>query len=195
MPAWQDLVAILAAYVLGCFATAYYLVRVWKGQDIRQLGSGTVGGRNAGRILGPPGFVIVVAGDVLKGVLAVLLARWLGAQSWALVAAMAAVVAGHVWPAQLGFHGGKGAATMMGALIGYDIRIALVVVVLFVILFAIFRSFTVGGLLALVLTPLALLLLSQPLLSVAAVLAPVLVVLVAHRSNIRAKLHSRPAAT
>lgn len=195
MPAWQDLVAIAAAYGLGCFTTAYYLVRVWKGQDIRQLGSGTVGGRNAGRILGPPGFVLVVAGDVLKGVLAVLLARYLSAQTWALIAAMLAVVAGHIWPAQLGFRGGKGAATMMGVLIGYDITIALIVVGLFLVLFAIFRSFTLGGLLAFALTPIALIALGRPLESIEALLALVGVVLFAHRSNLRAKLHSRTAAT
>jgi glycerol-3-phosphate acyltransferase PlsY len=195
MPAWQDLAAILIAYALGCFTTAYYLVRVWKGQDIRQLGSGTVGGRNAGRLLGPAGFAIVVAGDALKGVLAVVVARALGAQSWALVLAMLAVVAGHVWPAQLGFHGGKGAATMMGVLIGYDIVIALIVVGLFLVLFAISRSFTIGGLSALVLTPLALILLGHPLISVVAVLLLDVLVVLAHRSTIRAKLHRHPATT
>jgi glycerol-3-phosphate acyltransferase PlsY len=195
MPAWQDLAAILAAYALGCFTTAYYLVRWWKGEDIRQIGSGTVGGRNAGRILGPAGFVTVAAGDVLKGLLAVLAARALATQSWVVVAAMVAVVAGHVWPAQLGFHGGKGAATMMGALAVYDISIALVTLGLFLVLFAIFRSFTLGGLLALAITPPALLVLGYPLIAVAAALAPALVVLVAHRANIRAKLHGRAAAT
>ena len=195
MPAWQDLVAILAAYALGCFTTAYYLVRVWKGQDIRQLGSGNVGGRNAGRILGPAGFVIVVIGDVLKGTLAVLLARYLGTQTWALVLAMVAVVAGHIWPAQLGFKGGKGAATMMGTLIAYDITIALIVAGLFLVLFAIFRSFTIGGLLAFALTPVALVVLGRPLVSTEAMLALVGIVLVAHRSNIRAKLHRRATAT
>ena len=44
MAVWQDLVAIVVAYLLGCVAMAYYIVRLWTGQDIRQLGSGTVGG-------------------------------------------------------------------------------------------------------------------------------------------------------
>src|SRR5947207_7623420 len=103
MAVWQDLVAITVAYLLGCIATAYYLVRLRTGQDIRQLGSGNVGGRNAGRVLGRPGFAIVAVGDALKGLLAVLLARYLGVSGWALAAVLAAVLAGHIWPAQLGF--------------------------------------------------------------------------------------------
>jgi acyl phosphate:glycerol-3-phosphate acyltransferase len=193
VPVVQDLIAILAAYALGCFTTAYYLVKLWKGQDIRQLGSGTVGGRNAGRVVGPAGFVIVALGDALKGLLAVSLARFLGVSGWMLVLVMLAVVAGHIWPVQLGFHGGKGAATMIGALVGYSLLSALLVLGIFLLLFAILRSFTLSGMLAFALTPLALLLLGQPLISVGAVLALAVIVLIAHRANIRARLASRAA--
>jgi acyl phosphate:glycerol-3-phosphate acyltransferase len=195
MPAWQDLAAILVAYALGCFTTAYYLIRVWKGQDIRQLGSGNVGGRNAGRVVGPVGFVLVAIGDVLKGTLAVVAARALGAGEWAVALAMLAAVAGHIWPAQLGFRGGKGAATMMGALMVYDFSAALVLAGLFLVVFAISRSFTVGGLVAIALTPIALFVLGWPLLPIAAMLGLGALVLVAHRSNIRAKLDHRATAT
>src|SRR3954465_3100253 len=67
MAVWQDLVAIVVAYMIGCIATAYYIVRLRTGQDIRQLGSGNVGGRNAGRVLGRGGFAIVAVVDALKG--------------------------------------------------------------------------------------------------------------------------------
>ena len=70
MAVWQDLVAIVVAYLIGCIATAYYIVRLRTGQAIRQLGSGNVGGRNAGRVLGRAGFAIVAVGDALKGLLA-----------------------------------------------------------------------------------------------------------------------------
>nr|HRC77777.1 glycerol-3-phosphate acyltransferase [Kouleothrix sp.] len=68
MPGWQILVATLAAYALGCIASAYYLVRVVKGQDIRTLGSGNVGGRNAGRVLGRAGFAAVAEEAYAKAV-------------------------------------------------------------------------------------------------------------------------------
>jgi glycerol-3-phosphate acyltransferase PlsY len=194
VPEWRNLVAIAVAYLLGCFTTAYYLVRLRTGQDIRQLGSGTVGGRNAGRVLGRAGFALVAVGDALKGLLAILFARYLGVDSWGLVLVIVAVLAGHIWPAQLRFKGGKGAATLIGALVGYNYLIAVLIAGLFLILFALFRSFTVAGLLALLLAPLALIVFGQPLVAVAATAAPVLLVLLAHRENIREKLQGRAAS-
>lgn len=195
MSAWRDLVAILIAYALGCFTTAYYLVRWLRGQDIRELGSGNVGGRNAGRVLGPFGFIAVVVVDVLKGYLAIVVARALGAHQWAIIAALLAVVAGHIWPAPLGLRGGKGAATLVGALAAYQFVAALLLAGLFVLLFAITRSFTLGGLLAIAITPVALLLIGQPLIVVGAVLAASVIVLIAHRANIRARFHRSAATT
>lgn len=192
---WRDLVAIIVAYLLGCIATAYYLVRLRTGQDIRQLGSGNVGGRNAGRVLGKAGFVLVAVGDALKGLLAVLFARYLGVGGWSMLLVILAVVAGHIWPAQLGFKGGKGAATLMGALIGYNIVIALLIAGIFVLLFVFLRSFTLAGMLALGLTPFALLILGQPRMDAISVAAPVLLVIFAHRANLRAILQGRAGAS
>jgi glycerol-3-phosphate acyltransferase PlsY len=191
MAVWQDLVAITVAYLLGCIATAYYFVRLRTRQDIRQLGSGNVGGRNAGRVLGRSGFAIVTVGDALKGLLAVLFARYLGVDEWALALVILAVLAGHIWPAQLGFKGGKGAATLIGALAGYNVMIALLIVGAFVLLFVFLRSFTLAGLLALVLAPLGTLLLGQPLVDFVAMAVPVLLVIFAHRENLRTKLQGR----
>jgi glycerol-3-phosphate acyltransferase PlsY len=191
MAVWQDLVAIVVAYLLGCIATAYYIVRLRTRQDIRQLGSGNVGGRNAGRVLGRAGFVIVAVVDALKGLLAVLFARYLGVGEWAMMLVILAVLAGHIWPAQLGFKGGKGAATFIGALAGYNVMIALLTVGVFVLLFVILRSFTLAGLLALVLAPFEMLLLGQPQVAIISVAVPVLVVIYAHRENLRTKLQGR----
>ena len=195
MAVWQDLVAIVVAYLLGCIATAYYIVRLRTRQDIRQLGSGNVGGRNAGRVLGRSAFAIVAVGDALKGLIAVLFARYLGVGDWAIMLVILAVLAGHIWPAQLGFKGGKGAATLIGALAGYDVMIALLVVGIFVVLFVILRSFTLAGLLALVLAPFALLLLGRPQMDSVVVAVPVLLVIFAHRENLRTKLQGRAGAS
>ena len=195
MPIWQTLAATIAAYVLGCFASAYYLVRLVKGQDIRQLGTGTVGGRNAGRVLGRAGFVAVGVLDALKGLLAVLLGRYLGVEGWWLAPVLLAVVAGHIWPAQLGFRGGKGIATMIGALLAYNYLIPLVLLVLFLVLFALLRSFTLGGMLAIALLPFVLLALAQPPSVVVSVALVAIVVIFANRDNIRARLSRRPSET
>lgn len=185
------LVATLVAYALGCLASAYYLVRIVKGQDIRTLGSGNVGGRNAGRVLGRAGFAAVAVLDALKGLLAVLFARYLGLAGWALVPVMLAAVAGHIWPAQLGFRGGKGIATMVGALLAYNYLIPLVLLGLVLGLIVFARSLTLAGMAAIALLPLVLLALSLPLDAVVATALLAVVVIYVHRHNIRARL--RPA--
>jgi acyl phosphate:glycerol-3-phosphate acyltransferase len=195
VPIWQTLAATLAAYVLGCFTSAYYLVRLVKGQDIRQLGTGTVGGRNAGRVLGKAGFVAVGVLDALKGLLAVVFARYLGVTGWWLVPVLIAVVAGHIWPAQLSFRGGKGIATMIGALLAYNYLIPLVLLVLFLVGFAVLRSITLSGMLGIALLPFVLLALGQPPPVVVSVALLAIIVLFANRTNIRARLSRRPSET
>jgi glycerol-3-phosphate acyltransferase PlsY len=132
--------SVLGAYLLGCLDIGYYLVRARTGKDIRQIGSGSTGARNVGRVLGKPGFVLTVFGDFGKGALAV----W-GAREWTndnhlAALAMLAVVAGHIWPAQLQFRGGKGVATSFGALLMFDYRVALTILVLFLGGFAVTRK-------------------------------------------------------
>ena len=99
--------AITMAYLLGCFNTGYYLVRMMTGQDIRTLASGGTGSRNVGRLLGAKGFVLTLIGDAGKGMAAVWLARYLALDNWQLFVVLLAVTAGHIWPAQLGFQIGR----------------------------------------------------------------------------------------
>ncbi len=71
MPIGKELLVILASYGLGCFCAAYYLTYFRLGDDIRKHGSGNVGARNAGRLLGPAGFAVALLGDMAKGAAAV----------------------------------------------------------------------------------------------------------------------------
>jgi len=116
----------IVAYVLGCLATGYYLVRIRTGKDIRTLESGNIGARNVGRVLGKGGFFITFFGDLGKGVLAVLVARVLSQNDpLSTGAAILGALAGHLWPAQLGFRGGKGVSTGLGAVLMFDYRLAI----------------------------------------------------------------------
>jgi len=116
----------LVAYVLGCLATGYYLVRLRTGKDVRTLESGNIGARNVGRVLGWSGFLVTFLGDLAKGGLAVLLARGLSRNdALAGSAAIVGALAGHLWPAQLGFRGGKGISTGLGAVLVFDVRLAI----------------------------------------------------------------------
>jgi acyl phosphate:glycerol-3-phosphate acyltransferase len=145
----------LGAYFLGCFATGYYLVRARTGKDIRQISSGSTGARNVGRILGKTGFVLTVLGDFGKGSLAVWLVRESSNGNLPAALAMLAVVAGHLWPAQLKFHGGKGVATSLGALLVFDFRLALTFAILFAAIFIFARKTLLPAMFAFVCLPFA----------------------------------------
>ena len=121
----------LFSYLLGCFTTGYYLVRARLGRDIRALGSGSVGARNVGRVLGRLGFSVTLAGDFGKGAFVMWAAPHFTTDGRLLGLAMLAVVVGHIWPAQLRFHGGKGVATSLGALLLYDYHLAVAFAILF----------------------------------------------------------------
>lgn len=116
---WGTLGIVAGGYALGCIASAYYLVRLCTGQDLRTLGSGNVGARNAGRVLGPWGFLAVTVVDMSKAALAVALARWWGCGPWGQAAALWAAIVGHAFPLQLGFRGGKGVNCIGGGCLLY----------------------------------------------------------------------------
>jgi glycerol-3-phosphate acyltransferase PlsY len=188
------LVVILVSYGLGCFSTAYYLVRWRTGQDIRSLGSGTAGARNVGRFLGKGGFALTFLGDALKGALAVGLARWAELPSAGLVAALLAVVAGHLWPVQLGGRGGKGASTALGGVLVLNLWLGLSTLGMAAVFLALTRSFTRAGIIAIALTPVAAWLLGLDFELVMGVLVLVLLLLFAHRDNLMTqRLPSQPA--
>lgn len=177
----------LAGYVLGCFTTGYYLVRARTGQDLRELGSGSVGARNVGRLLGWQGFVLTVLGDFGKGALAVWAARYVATDDRLAVVAMLAVVAGHVWPVQLLFRGGKGMATSLGALLVYDWQLALAFALLFAGAFAALRKTVLPGLFALACLPLVSAYLGRGQSAVVGLAALAGLVLTAHRQNVMAE--------
>lgn len=185
----RDIVAVAGAYLLGCFATGYYLVRLRTGQDVRRLGSGSMGARNAGRILGPAGFALTLLLDLAKGAIAVEFAERLGASAWSKAFAMIAVVAGHVWPAQLRLRGGKGIAPSLGALLAYDYSTGLMLLALSAVPALILRNFILSGLLAYALTPLGLLALSRRAPDIVGVSLVAMIILFRHRQNLREEIN------
>src|SRR6185503_17154289 len=115
----------------------------------------------------------------------VAVATYAGLGADAIVACILAVVAGHNWPAQLRFHGGKGVATSTGALLAFDPLATLVVLILFLPLWGFVRSFTLSGLLAFAITPLVLFLAGFENPSIAALSFLAILMLITHRRNIR----------
>jgi acyl phosphate:glycerol-3-phosphate acyltransferase len=175
--------ALLGGYAAGCLATGYYLIRMRFGLDIRELGSGSVGARNAGRIMGAPGFIFTVAGDFSKGAVVVWAARHLWDDQRLTGLAMLAVVFGHIFPLQLGFKGGKGVVTSCGALAVYDFRLALAFGAL-AALFALFGRLTPAGLIAFAMLPVGAKMLERGPLEIIIISALSGMILFAHRKNL-----------
>ena len=134
---WSILFILFVSYALGCVTPGYYLVRWRTGQDLRTVGSGGVGATNTGRLLGARGFLMAGVGDTAKAAVAVGLARWLHSADWVWMLALMAAVAGHVWPVQLGFQGGKGIACGIGGLLIFDPRLFAALLGIFTILYLI----------------------------------------------------------
>ncbi|HCG30683.1 MAG TPA: glycerol-3-phosphate 1-O-acyltransferase PlsY [Thermomicrobiales bacterium] len=148
----SELAALLIAYLLGTLPTGYLLTRFIAGVDLRSIGSGGTGATNAQRALGTRWGIIVLVVDLLKGVAAILLARWLGvAELWVSLAGVA-VVAGHCWPVWLRFRGGKGVATGAGAAFALSPWMLLLIPIM-VIPIATSRYVSLGSVVAALSTP------------------------------------------
>jgi glycerol-3-phosphate acyltransferase PlsY len=174
---------LMGGYVVGCLATGYYLVRMKLHMDIRELGSGSVGARNAGRIMGAPGFLFTMAGDFIKGAAVTWAARYYWDDPRLTGLAMLAVVFGHIFPLQLGFRGGKGVVTSFGALAIYDFRLALAFGAL-TALFSLFGRVTPAGLIAYAILPLAAKMLEREPFEITIIAILAGMILFAHRKNL-----------
>jgi len=105
---------ILIGYLLGSIPFGYIVGRA-RGVDVTQYGSGRIGGTNVLRTAGKKAAAVSILCDLLKGALAVLLARWLGGTELAVALAGFATVLGHNFSIFLRFRGGAGTGTSMGA--------------------------------------------------------------------------------
>ena len=102
------------AYILGSVPTAYIVVKLVIGQDIREMGTKNVGALNTYHQIGIWYAMPVLLVDAVKGVLAVLVPTWVGAPQWTVFATTTLVLVGHNWPVFFRFRGGKGAAAIFG---------------------------------------------------------------------------------
>jgi acyl phosphate:glycerol-3-phosphate acyltransferase len=152
-----DAAVVVMGYLLGSIPFGYILVRIFRRQDVRASGSGNIGATNVARSGGTALGIATLALDLVKGYLAVAIAFLLGARMYgpfsdanAVLVALAACAAilGHVFPAWLGFRGGKGVATALGIFLFIEWRAALATALLFLIIFAISRIVSLSSIIA-----------------------------------------------
>lgn len=179
----------LIAYVLGSIPFGLLIVLSARGGDIRRSGSGNIGATNVTRTAGAVAGILTFILDAAKGYFPVwLAARWShGSARW-LTAAAVCVVLGHMFPVWLGFRGGKGVATSVGAFIPICGKAVIVGVVLWVVVVFFWRYVSLGSITAAAAMPILVYLLYAPghapptVLSFGTMLISVLVIW-KHREN------------
>ncbi|MGZ4984824.1 MAG: glycerol-3-phosphate 1-O-acyltransferase PlsY [Chthoniobacterales bacterium] len=148
-------IIVFVAYFIGSIPTGYIVGRL-SGIDIRQHGSGNIGATNVLRVLGKPKGYTVFFFDALKGFVAVRLALALAARNSATtdyseffaILAAAICVAGHSFPIWLGFKGGKGVATSAGSIFGIMPVAAILIFLVWVLVFVITGYVSLASILA-----------------------------------------------
>jgi len=176
-------VAFLLGYLFGSIPFGLVLTRLAGTEDLRSIGSGSIGATNVLRTGRKDIAAATVLGDALKGTIAVVICGYYGGPNAAMLAAFGAFL-GHLYPVWLKFKGGKGVATYIGVLIGLFWPAAIVFCVMWLATATTTRYSSLSALIAAFVTPLFLWWFGQP------VLASLLVVMTlflfyAHRENIK----------
>jgi acyl phosphate:glycerol-3-phosphate acyltransferase len=176
-------IIIILAYLLGSIPSGLIIGKVFYGKDIREHGSGNLGGTNTFRTLGVKAGLVVSIADVLKGTLAASLPLLLNADELHMLLVGVFAVIGHMYPVFAGFRGGKAVATSGGVLLAYIPELFLLMLIIFFISLYITKYVSLSS----ILTGIAAFIYSLftqdiPLIVVVAVLASF--VIYRHRANI-----------
>lgn len=156
----KELLLIIAAYVIGSIPTALIVSKRFFGIDIRDYGSGNMGATNTFRVLGKRYGTMVMAIDILKGVAAVALYKFLPyyqdneleRTNFMIGLGMAAVI-GHIFPLFAGFRGGKGVATLFGMLLAMQPIVAVSCVGVFLLVLYLTRYVSLSSILGAIMLP------------------------------------------
>lgn len=148
-----DSLIILQGYLLGSISTAILVGRLLGTVDPRSVGSGNPGATNMLRVGGKKAGALTLLGDMLKGLLAVLIARALQADSSVQALTALAAFLGHLYPVFFGFRGGKGVATALGVLLGLNWLTGLATIATWLVMAFLFRISSLSALVAAALAP------------------------------------------
>lgn len=171
-------------YLVGNITTSYYVGKKLKNIDIRQHGSGNAGATNAFRVLGVKAGVAVFIIDVLKGIAAALIGRWLTGTELGGMLTGAAAVIGHNWPVFLSFKGGKGIATSFGLMIVLFPTVAGILFIAAVSIILITRYVSLASISAAILFPVLLAVFGKPVEITVLGVFLCLIALYRHKENI-----------
>jgi glycerol-3-phosphate acyltransferase PlsY len=188
-----QLLAIAAlSYLLGSIPFGYLLVRIFRGEDVRRSGSGNIGATNVARKSRGLG-VLTLLLDAAKGFLAVQVAALICRfpeheprlyRVMALSALLAIV--GHMFPVWLGFRGGKGVATALGAFLRFSAASVLIAIIIFLVVVLVSRRISLGSIVTAALFPVvASFFLPRDVLTLGLISAAAVLIIIRHHQNIR----------
>jgi glycerol-3-phosphate acyltransferase PlsY len=173
------------AYLLGSVSSAIVIARLLGLQDPREVGSRNPGATNILRYGGKKAAILTLAGDVLKGVIPVLVAHALDAGPLVLGLTMGGAFLGHVFPVYHGFKGGKGVATAAGALLALNWAVGVGLILTWLVTAVLTRYSSLSAIVATLASPFYVWWFTREPALIAVTAALGLMLLWRHRSNIR----------
>ena len=185
----QLLIVAVLAYFIGSIPTGYIIVKLFTGQDIRTIGSGSTGATNVKRVMGKKWFFAVMLLDALKGALPVILSAIYTTvlNDIGLMPVIAAifVILGHSKSVFLNFTGGKSVASGVGTLLALNWQAGLIIAAVWALVTWVSKYVSLGSIVALALSPLIMWFLNAPAAYIVYALMAAIYVIYLHRENIK----------
>ncbi|MFA5536121.1 MAG: glycerol-3-phosphate 1-O-acyltransferase PlsY [Bacillota bacterium] len=176
--------AIFCGYLLGSIPFGYLVVQKLKGLDIRKHGSGNTGFTNVYRIAGLLPGLIVLMGDLGKGVVAVLIGQWFGGE-WAGVICGLTSMLGHNWSIFLNFTGGRGVATGAGVFFALAPKVLLITSLIWITVIILTKYVSLGSIMGAISVPILMLIFHESALLTSFGLVAAGFVIYRHLPNIK----------
>lgn len=177
----------ILAYLIGSIPTGYIVVKVFTGQDIRTIGSGSTGATNVKRVMGKKWFFTVMLLDAIKGAVPVLLTKAFLPDVYGFEAVLAAVgvLIGHSKSVFLKFTGGKSVASGVGTIFALNWIAGLVIAGIWAVITYFTKYVSVGSIIALLISPFLMWYLKQPVAYIIYCALGALYIIYLHRENIK----------
>lgn len=185
---------VIPAYLLGTFPSAVMVARS-RGIDITKVGSGNPGASNVSRVMGRTWGVLVFALDALKGIIPALVGTFVVGEDKVAYALIAASVLGHMFPVTRRFKGGKGVATMAGAMFVMQPAISAILGVVWIVVLKLTKKSSVASIALIIGLPVLALLFHVPGWEIATMIAINALLLLRHGSNIKRLLRGTELST
>ena len=150
----EYIIISILGYLLGSINSSIFVSKLIYGTDIRSFGSGNAGATNTLRSFGKTAAILVILGDVLKGIIAALIGNAIAGGMGILFGGFFVII-GHNWPIYFGFKGGKGILTSLAVIFMIDWRVGLTLAIIGILIIVITRYVSLGSIVGCALLPIA----------------------------------------